>query len=197
MSNLHSSVDTPMRTALKQMLREFPAQHHLTLAFHQQQINMLSATTKIKDWYHHISRSLFGRHYRDLPADQRIEFLLLPEGGYANLHFHGLIRVPKTHQDYFERIALYRWRRVALKGTLFFAPLDPVKGPEGWFKYITADDLAAEVLHSSMLIEPDVKPESRKTTRCQIRNSKLIKPIHTEARREPVLTSARNLMDNY
>ena len=157
--SLHSTAITPMRTALKLMLREFPAQHHLTLAFHEQ-INMERATKKVKHWLHHMSRRLFGRHYFDLPADQRIEFLLLPEADFANLHFHGLIRVPQTHQAYFERIASTRWKRVAPKGTLFFAPLDPIKGPEGWFTYITADDLASEVLLSSMLMEPPATPES-------------------------------------
>lgn len=97
-----------------------------------------------------MSRRLFGRHFRDLPPDQRIEFILLPEGGHANLHFHGLIRLPETHQPYFERIAQYRWKRVALKGTLYFAPLDPIKGPEGWFTYITKGDLAKEPLISSL-----------------------------------------------
>lgn len=161
MSNLPNSVNTPMRDALKQMLREFPAQHHLTLATHQPQINLLSATKKVKQWYHHMSRRLFGRHYRDLPADQRIEFLLLPEGGLANLHFHGLIRVPQTHQDYFERIASTRWKRIAHKGTLFFAPIGlTTEDRERWFTYITKGTLAEEVLHSSMLIDPDDKPES-------------------------------------
>jgi hypothetical protein len=149
MTYIHSSVNTPMRDELKKMLREFPAKHHLTLAFHQQ-INMESATKKVKHWHNHMSRRLFGRHFRDLPSDQRIEFLLLPEGGHANLHFHGLIRLPETHQPYFERIAQYRWRRVAFKGTLHFAPIDPVKGPEGWFTYITKGDLAKEPLYSSM-----------------------------------------------
>lgn len=175
MSYLHSSVNTPTRDALKQMLREFPAKHHLTLAFHQQ-INMENATKKIKNWLYHMSRSLFGRHFRDLPADQRIEFLLLPEAGLANLHFHGLIRVPETHQQYFERIALHRWKRVALKGTLHFAPIDTINGPEGWFTYITKGTFAKEVLLSSMLIEPPAKPEPRKAT-LHIRNSKLIQPI--------------------
>ena len=97
-----------------------------------------------------MSRRLFGRHFRDLPPNQRIEFLLLPEGGHANLHFHGLIRLPETHQPYFERIAQYRWKRVALKGTLHFAPIDPINGPEGWFTYITKGDLAKEPLISSL-----------------------------------------------
>jgi hypothetical protein len=164
------------------MLREFPAKHHLTLAFHQQ-INMENATKKIKNWLYHMSRSLFGRHFRDLPADQRINFLLLPEAGHANLHFHGLIRLPETHQQYFERIALHRWKRVALKGTLHFAPIDPIKGSEGWFTYITKGDLAKEVLSSSMLIgfqtQSPVKPP---VTKFQIKS-------------EPSLYSPRNHMN--
>ena len=176
MSYLHSSVNTPTRDGLKKMLREFPAKHNLTLAFHQQ-INMENATKKIKNWLYHMSRSLFGRHFRDLPADQRINFLLLPEAGHANLHFHGLIRLPETHQQYFERIAQHRWKRVALKGTLHFAPIEPTtEDRERWFTYITKGTLAIEVLLSSMLIEPPAKPEPKKTTH-HIRNSKLIQPI--------------------
>ena len=160
MTYYHSSVNTPMRTALKQMLREFPAQHHLTLTFNQH-TNMKSATATITNWHRHMSRRLFGRHYLDLPADQRIEFLLLPEADLANLHFHGLIRVPQTHQAYFERIASTRWKRVAPKGTLLFAPIGPTNDDrERWFTYTTKGTLAAEVLLSSMLMEPPATPES-------------------------------------
>ena len=146
MSYLHSSAKTPIRDGLKEMLREFPAKHHLNLAFHQQ-INLEAATKKVKHWHRHMSRRLFGRNFRDLPADQRIEFFLLPEGGRADLHFHGLIRLPETHVAYFERIALARWRHVAFKGTLKFGP---IHNHEGWFGYITKGDYAVELLHSSM-----------------------------------------------
>lgn len=154
MSYLHSSVNTKKRDGLKLMLREFPAQHHLTLAFHQQ-INLQSATARIAKWYQHISRRLFGRNYLDLPADQRIEFLLLPEAELANLHWHGVIRVPQTHLEYFERIAPARWKKIAPKGTFYFAPIGPTtEDRERWFTYITKGNLAVELLHSSMLIEP-------------------------------------------
>ena len=150
MTNRHSSDTDPMRDDLQTMLREYQAKHHLTLAFHQQ-INMEAATKKIQHWHRHMSRRLFGRNFRDLPPDQRIEFLLLPEGGHANLHFHGVIRLPETHKRYFERIALSRWRHVAFKGTLHFGPFDPIKGgPEGWYSYITKGHLCNQVLDSSM-----------------------------------------------
>ncbi|MBK6927621.1 MAG: hypothetical protein IPH15_08745 [Comamonadaceae bacterium] len=147
MTYLHSSVNTPMRDALKQMLRDFPAKYNLNLVFHQR-INLEAANKKVKHWHRHMSRRLFGRNFRKLPADQRIEFLLLPERGLANLHYHGLIRLPETHVAFFERIALTRWRHVAFKGTLHFAPLSD---PEGWFTYITKGAHAVEFLDSSMV----------------------------------------------
>ena len=190
MTYLHSSVQTPIRSALKQMLKEFKATHILTLAFHEPQINLDRAKAKISRWHHHAMHRLFGRRCFQLPADQTIEFWLLPEAGNANLHFHGLIRVPPTHLAYFERFALPRWKRVAYKGTIDFQPLRPTaEERDQWFNYITKSTLAVDILHSSMLFDPDFKPESRKTN-CQIRNSKLIKPILTEVRREPEMTCA-------
>ena len=152
MTYLHSSVQTPMRIALKQMLGNFNATHILTLAFHEQ-INMARATAKISRWHNHSMHRLFGRRCFQLPNEQTIEFLLLPEAGNANLHFHGLIRVPSSHVAYFERFALPRWKRVAYKGTIDFQPIRPTADErDQWFNYITKSTLASEILHSSMLI---------------------------------------------
>jgi hypothetical protein len=152
MTHLHSPVQTPMRTGLKQMLREFEATHILTLAFHEQ-INMLRATAKISRWHRHVMHRLFGNRCLEIPADQTIKFLLLPEAETANLHFHGLIRVPATHLAYFERYALPHWKRVAYKGTIDFQPIRPTaEERDEWFTYITKGTLAVDMLHSSMLI---------------------------------------------
>ena len=87
-----------------------------------------------------------------LPATQTIEFLFLPEAGNANLHFHGLIRVPPSHLARFESYALPHWKRVAQKGTHDFQPIRQTDDErEKWFNYITKSTLANQVLHSSML----------------------------------------------
>lgn len=141
-----------MRIALKQMLANFDATHILTLAFHEQ-INMARATAKISRWHHHAMHRLFGRRCFQLPADQTIEFLLLPEAGNANLHFHGLIRVPPSHLARFESYALPHWKRIAHKGTHDFQLIRPTDTErDKCFNYITKSTLAEEVLHSSMLI---------------------------------------------
>jgi hypothetical protein len=97
-------------------------------------------------------RRLFGRRCFQLPAEQTIKFMLLPEAGNANLHFHGLIRVPPSHLAYFERFAIPRWKRVAYKGTIDFQPIRGTdEERDQWFNYITKGTLAREVLDSSML----------------------------------------------
>jgi hypothetical protein len=149
--NYQISDETPMRSALKQMLKDFEATHIFTLAFHEQ-INMTRATAKISRWHHNAMHRLFGRRCFELPADQTIEFLLLPEAGNADLHFHGLIRVPPSHLARFESYALPHWRRIAQKGTHHFQPIRPTTEERSeWFSYITMSTLAEEVLHSSML----------------------------------------------
>ena len=160
MTYLHSSVDTPMRSAMKQMLREFNASHVFTLAFHEP-TNMKNATTKIDKWYRHVMHRLFGRRCFELPTSQTIEFLLLPEQGTANLHFHGLIRVPTDHISYFERYAIPHWRDIAKKGTHDFRPINLEKY-ETYLDYITkgthATDAGDGILHSSMLHHFDATP---------------------------------------
>ena len=164
MTYLHSSVQTPTRSALKQMLREFPAQHFLTLAFHEEQINMRRATAKISKWHHHVMHRLFRRHCFKLPVDQTIEFLLLPEADLANLHFHGLIRVPPTHLTYFERYALPHWKDVAYKGTIDFQLIRPTDADrERVLDYITKGTHAVEIMHSSMLYLPTAAAATGKT----------------------------------
>ena len=160
MASYHSSVETRERVALKQMLREFPAQHVLTLAFHEQ-IDMRRATEKVAKWYRRLLRRLFGRQYFELPPDQRLEFLLLPEAGGANLHFHGLTRIPESHVAYFERIAVDQWKCITPRGTGSLDVLRPTAAErEEWYSYITKGSLAVEVLHSSMLALPE--PENNR-----------------------------------
>ena len=161
MTHLHSSIQTPMRIALKQMLRNFDATHILTLAFHEQ-INMARATAKISTWHHHAMHRLFGRRCFQLPANETIEFLLLPEAGNADLHFHGLIRIPPSHLARFESYALPHWRRIAQKGTHDFQPIRQTDDErEQWFNYITKSTLSDQVLHSSMRPSPSLSSRIR------------------------------------
>lgn len=144
-----------MRTGVKQMLQDFNAQHALTLAFHEPCLSLQRAESKISKWHFRMMHRLFGRQFAQLPSNRLIEFLLVPEGGIANLHYHGLIRIPNSHLAYFQRIALNRWRSVARKGTLCLLPIGPTSEDQTrLFSYITKGALISEVLHSSMLMPP-------------------------------------------
>lgn len=145
------------------MLREFDGSHIITLAFHQPLLSLPTATKKVALWHCHILRRLFGRNYHQTPSADALHFLLLPEADGANLHFHGLVRVPTTHAAYFTRIAPARWKAVAPKGTIDLQPLRPSDDErQEWYSYITKGSLASEVLHSSMLPQPDaMKPKPR------------------------------------
>lgn len=192
MTYLHSSVHTEMRSAMKQMLRELNASHVFTLAFHEQ-INMYDATEKIKRWYRDVMHRLYGRRCFQLHSGQSIEYRLLPEGGAAALHFHGLIRVPPEKLAYFERYALPHWKVVAHKGTHDFRPVDRDRYEE-YLSYVTkgaeAPGFRGSILLSSMAHNFDVKaPESGSTESCQ---SNLVStyPVYTEVLHEPAPTSA-------
>lgn len=156
MTTLHSSVNTSMRLGLKQMLGRIEATHILTLAFHEH-VNMVRAKKKVAEWDKQMMRRLFGHSCFQLPPSEVIEFLLLPEAGNAQLHAHGLIRIPPTHRIYFERIALARWRRIAQRGTIDLQLLIPEKR-DAWHTYITKGHLACEVFDSSMLRETYAAP---------------------------------------
>ena len=186
MTTLHSSVNSRMRLALKQMLGEFQASHFLTLAFHDEHINMVRATKKVAKWHHHVMHRLFGRRCFQLPVEQTIEFLLLPEAGNANLQFHGLIRVPPNHVARFESYALPHWRRIAQIGTVDLQILLSEKR-EKLQGYITKGFLASEVLHSSMLCDTPVFSKSE----LPLPNKFLmgINPVTTEVPEGPVVTS--------
>jgi hypothetical protein len=151
MNHLHSSVQSKTRIGLKDMLCKINATHILTLAFHEP-INMARATAKISRWHKNAMHRLFGRRCFELPADQTIKFLLLPEAGNAYLHFHGVIRVPPTHLARFEHYALPHWKRIAPRGTHDFQPIRATDDErDQWYNYITKSTLAKEVLHSAFL----------------------------------------------
>ena len=192
MTYLHSSVDTPMRSAMKQMLREFNASHVFTLAFHEL-INMPNATAKISRWYRNVMHRLFGRRCFQLSPSQSIEFLLLPEGGTAALHFHGLIRVPPEKLAYFERYAIPHWKNIAQKGTLDFRLVDQDKY-EGYLPYITAGceipEYRGSILHSSMLHHFVFKAPESASTESLPSNSAITHRVATEVLHEPAPTSA-------
>ena len=158
-----------MRSALQQMLREFQATHILTLTF-LEHVNLTNATAKIKKWHRRVMNRLFGDYYFQLPGKQSIEFLILPEVGMENLHFHGLIRIPPTRLAYFERYASRQWKRISIKGTFDLHPIrSTAEERDEWFSYITKGTLAKEVLHSSMLLDMDTKPALPTTHREPIR----------------------------
>lgn len=190
MTSLHSSVDTPMRTDLKKMLTKFDATHIVTLAFHEH-LNMVRATAKISTWHDHVMHRLFGRRCFQLPVEQTIKFLLLPEAGNANLHFHGLIRVPPSHLARFESYALPHWRRIAKKGTIDFQLLITEKR-DAWHTYITKGHLAPQVLHSSLLRDTYAAPVLPKSELPPPNKFLMgINPVTTEVPEGPGMTSAR------
>jgi len=167
----HSSVETPMRSALKQMLRDFDAKHQFTLAFHDR-YSLDSATAKIATWYRHMMRRLFGRGWFKLSQSQGIEFFLLPEAGPAHLHFHGPIRIPPTHLLYFERIAALQWKHLVPTGTFDFGPIEPTpEDHERYYTYVTKCSLASEILHSSMLCDREPVDANRILTPSAHRSS--------------------------
>lgn len=140
-----------MRDGLRQMLHQFNAPNDLTLSFHEI-ITMERATRKISRWYLNMQRRLFGKNYQDRPPEQRFEFLLLPEVANGYLHFHGVIHIPASHLGYFHKIAASRWTAVAPRGELLSRQIGPTAADrERLFDYITKDQIASEVLHSSML----------------------------------------------
>jgi len=198
MTHLHSSVQTKKRIGLKEMLCKIEATHILTLAFHEQ-INMDRATGKISRWHKDTMHRVFGRRCFELPAEQTIEFLLLPEAGHANLHFHGVIRVPPTHLARFENYALPHWKRIAQKGTHDFQLIRQTDDErDQWFNYITKSTLAETVFHSSMVHGyPEPSLSIAPAVDYQIPNQILTKPVSSKALHEPVLTSTRNGIGNY
>ena len=190
MTCYHSTVNTPLRNALKHLLREFDASHIITLAFHEQ-INTSKATWKIGGWHRQVMTRLFRRSSSNRPRDESIEFLLLPEAGTANLHFHGVIRIPETHSAYFERYALPRWRHFARRGTHDFQPMrKSTEEREQWYSYITKGSLAAEVLHSSMLLYPKDYRAEAKSGSSRPALSDVTRPVIAEVLHEPAPTSA-------
>ncbi len=197
MTHLHSSIDTPLRSDTKQMLREFNASHVFTLAFHEQ-INMSNATAKIKRWYRDVMHRLYGRRCFQLHRSQSIEFLLLPEGGTAALHFHGLIRVPPEKLAYFERYALPHWKVIAQKGTLDFRPIDRDRC-EGYFSYITkgveAPEFEESILHSLMTHVFHIKASESGSTENRHSSSAFTYPVDVEALHEPAPTSTGTEID--
>jgi hypothetical protein len=138
------------------MFQGFDASHVLTLAFHEH-ITPHGAKAKLKKWYFHVMRRLFGRRCFELPAHQTIEFQVLPEAENVNLHFHGVIRVPPNHVSYFESYALPHWKRIAHKSTIDFRPIRPADC-ERYFNYVTKERLPGDIWHSSMLHDFDTKP---------------------------------------
>lgn len=185
MTFLHSSVNTQLRSAMKEMLREFTASHVFTLAFHEH-ISLDRATKKLSKWYSNVMQRLFRRHCFQLPVSQTIEFWLLPERGNANLHFHGLIRVPNDRLAYFESYALPHWRDIAQKGTHDFRPIKPDEYERN-LGYITkgthATDIEISVLHSSMLHHFDIKRMPLISVGCRQPDYRQTKADNTEALR--------------
>lgn len=152
-SNPHRSELARRRDAVKKMLAEFNASHQITLTFNKH-YNLSTATARVTKWYHIVMRQLFGRNWATLPQHQRIEFLMLPELA-EHIHFHGVIRIPDSHLEYFTKIAAAKWKCLVPTSTFFWGDFYSDRPREHYYKYITAESLAVDdFVHSSMLPLP-------------------------------------------
>lgn len=146
------SFKSPLRQALIDYAHQVNGKHHLTLNFHAH-YRPDHATECLRRWYSIVMRRLFGRSWNELPKESVIEFVMFPEYSLATpIHFHGPIRIPESHLEYFMKIATLRWKTIVPTGSLHFTPIGQTQQDyDKLFDYITKSSTASDLVHSSML----------------------------------------------
>jgi hypothetical protein len=77
------------------------------------------------------NRKLFGKKFFQLPADQRLFYVALPEHK-SNLHYHLLVRVPVAVRNSFPAIIPALWKRQVQSGTVDVREIDNPKTAVGY-----------------------------------------------------------------
>ena len=148
-----------LQQGARQMLSEYRFTHWLTLNFHQH-FCPEKAKRFLKLWTMNVQRRMF-RPGRTMTVDENpFLFFAFPEDTKkAEPHFHLMVRLAKSHYDYFERLAAPIWKKLVPSGTAYLLLIgDTDKDHHDVAEYATKQFNRScshnEFFTSTMLVDP-------------------------------------------
>jgi hypothetical protein len=106
-----------LQAALRSFLVNLDLPLFVTLAFNKS-LSIAKAQKLLNELHYEIQKSLWGKKFYRIPAEQRIFFISFPEHIQTNIHYHIMLRVPREYQERFESSAQKALSRVLASADL-------------------------------------------------------------------------------
>jgi hypothetical protein len=148
-----------LQSGVRKMVGEYTFTHWLTLNFHQC-FCAEKAKLRLKLWTMNVQSRMFRSRQMDPCDENPFLFFAFPENTKKSQpHFHLMVRLVKSHFDYFERVAAPMWTKLVPSGTAYLVPigntaLDHHKVGQYATKQFNRACSHDEFFVSTMLVEP-------------------------------------------
>lgn len=115
-------------------------QFHVTANLNQLMSSYSYGKGKLKIWHAAIDKRLHGHKFYDLPDEDRVFFIAVPEWGTSglNLHWHLLVRVPTESKAKFLEHAPTLWKKFVPPGDMLVQEI-PAADQEKVAGYVLKD----------------------------------------------------------
>ena len=90
-----------LQAALRSFLVNLDLPLFVTLAFNKS-LSVAKAQKLLNEFHYEIQKSLWGKKFYRIPAEQRIFFIAFPEHIDTNIHYHLMLKVPPRYRVLFQ-----------------------------------------------------------------------------------------------
>lgn len=106
-----------LQAALRSFLVNLDLPLFVTVTFNKS-LSIAKAQKLLNEFHYEIQKSLWGKKFYRIPAEQRIFFIAFPEHIQTNIHYHLMLRVPREYQERFKSSAQKALSRVLASADL-------------------------------------------------------------------------------
>ncbi|MFN4895006.1 MAG: hypothetical protein ACK5HO_04415 [Pseudomonadota bacterium] len=139
-----------LQAALRSFLVNLDLPLFVTLAFNKS-LSIAKAQKLLNEFHYQIQKSLWGKKFYRIPAEQRIFFIAFPEHIDSNIHYHLMLKVPPRYRVLFQIHAQNALSRVLESADL---KIEEPQSPEDVIKtkFYSTKDLFNELNYEHFVI---------------------------------------------
>jgi len=139
-----------LQAALRSFLVNLDLPLFVTVTFNKS-LSIAKAQKLLNEFHYEIQKSLWGKKFYRIPAEQRIFFIAFPEHIDSNIHYHLMLKVPPRYRVLFQIHAQKALSRVLESADVKFkepqSPADVIKT-----KFYSTKDLFNELNYEHFVI---------------------------------------------
>lgn len=139
-----------LQAALRSFLVSLDLPLFVTVTFNKS-LSIAKAQKLLNEFHYEIQKSLWGKKFYRIPAEQRIFFIAFPEHIDSNIHYHLMLKVPPRYRVLFQIHAQHALSRVLESADIkIYEPKSPEDVIET--KFYSTKDLFNELNYEHFVI---------------------------------------------